>query len=192
MIICYIGDSLTLGVNDETGLGWPGRLTRAQQAQGLDATAYNLGVRQDATVRMQHRWRPEAMLRRRGNEPFKLVFSFGVADVFNAVGIEESMGAAVAMLAKAKAEAETLVIGPTPVNDRDKREQVAALSRLFESMCARMDIPFVPTCEAMHRSFVYGQALNDGDGAHPTGSGYADLAEHILKNPAARTFLGLK
>jgi lysophospholipase L1-like esterase len=192
MIICYFGDSLTLGVGDETGLGWPGRLTQAQREHGLDITAYNLGVRKDASVRMQHRWRPEAMLRKMEGVPFKLVFSFGVADVFNDVGVEETMGAAVAMLARAKAEAEVLVIGPTPVNDLEKREKIIEISRVLDSMCRRLDIPFVSMAEAMHRSFAYGLSLNEGDGAHPTASGYADLAEHILKNTKARTFLGLE
>ncbi|MFH1913046.1 MAG: GDSL-type esterase/lipase family protein [Pseudomonadota bacterium] len=192
MILCFFGDSLTLGVGDEAGLGWPGRLTVALRREGIDATAYNLGVRRDATVRMQHRWRAEAMVRRMENTPLKLVFNFGVADVSSAVGIEESMGAAVAMLTRAKAEAEVLVVGPTPINDQKKREAIAGLSRMFESMCSRLDIPFVPAIDAMHRSFVYGQALNDGDGVHPTGAGYADLAEHILKHGAARAFFGLK
>jgi lysophospholipase L1-like esterase len=192
MILCFFGDSLTLGVGDEAGLGWPGRVAAAMRGQGIDVTAYNLGVRRDATVRMQHRWRAEAMLRKMENTPFRLVFSFGVADVSNGVAIEESMGAAVAMLTRAKGEAEVLVIGPTPVNDREKREKIDALSRVVESMCRRLDIPFVPVLDAMHRSFVYGQALNDGDGTHPTGAGYADLAGHILKHDAARAFFGLK
>ncbi|MUM76369.1 G-D-S-L family lipolytic protein [Pseudodesulfovibrio sp. F-1] len=192
MVICYFGDSLTLGVGDEAGMGWPGRLGVALRREGVEATAYNLGVRRDATVRMQHRWRAETMVRRMENTPLRLVFNFGVADVFNNIGTEESLGAAVAMLTRAKAEAEVLVIGPTPVNDRNKREAIAGLSRLFQSMCQRLDIPFVPAIDAMHRSFVYGQALNDGDGVHPAGAGYADLAEHILKHDAARAFFGLK
>lgn len=192
MIICCFGDSLTLGVGDDAGLGWPGRLTIALRRESVEATTYNLGVRRDATVRMQHRWRAEAMVRRMENTPLKLVFNFGVADVFNDVRIEESMGAAVAMLTRAKAEAEVLVVGPTPVNDRDRREKIAAFGRMLDPMCRRLDIPFVPALDAMHRSFVYGQALNDGDGVHPAAAGYADLAEHILKHAAARAFFGLK
>ena len=192
MIICFIGDSLTLGFGDEAALGWPGRITQALAGEGKEITSYNLGVRKDTSVRMQHRWRTEIMQRKLPDTPLKIVFSFGVADVCNGVGGEESMTAGVSMLMQAKTMGDVLMVGPTPINDQGKREEITTLSRMFESMCKRLEIPFVPTCDPMHRSFVYGQALNDGDGVHPAAAGYADLADHILKNNEARKFFGLK
>jgi len=192
MVLCFIGDSLTLGFGDESGLGWPGRITLDLSRKGLDITSYNLGVRKDTSPRMQHRWKSEAMLRSLPDVPLKLVFSFGVADVHNNVGSEESMAAGVAMIMQAKAMGDVMLVGPTPVNDQNKREEIVALSHMLESMCKRLAVPFVPTVDAMHRSFVYGQALNDGDGVHPTAAGYADLADHILKSSKAREFFGLK
>ena len=192
MILCFIGDSLTLGFGDETALGWPGRITQALAKEGAQVTSYNLGIRKDTSVQMQHRWRPEVMQRKLPDTPLKMVFSFGVADVCNGVGGEESMTAAVTILMQAKTMGDVLVIGPTPINDANKREGITTLSHMFESMCKRLEIPFVPTAVPMHRSFVYGQALNDGDGVHPAAAGYADLADHILKNKAARKFFGLK
>ena len=115
-----------------------------------------------------------------------------VADVFSGVPVEQSLAAGVAILTQAKAVGDVLMVGPTPVNDKDKREEITALSRMVEGLCKRVDIPFVPTIDSMHRSFVYGQALNDGDGVHPTASGYADLADHILKSNTAREFFGLE
>jgi len=192
MVICYFGDSLTLGFGDDAGLGWPGRIANALAKEGKEVTSYNLGVRKDSSFQMQHRWRSEAMTRKMPDTPFKLVFSFGVADVFNGVSGEESMTAGVAILMQAKAMGDVMMVGPTPVNDQDKREEITTLSRMFESMCKKFEIPFIPTVTDMHRSFVYGTALNDGDGVHPTASGYADLADHILKNKSARAFFGLK
>jgi len=192
MILCFIGDSLTLGFGDEAGLGWPGRIANELLGKGMDITSYNLGVRKDSSVRMQHRWRPEAMLRKLPDVPFKLVFSFGVADIMNKTGGEESLAAGVSMVMQAKSLGDVMMIGPTPVNDTDKREEITTLSRMLASMCKRLETPFIPTMDAMHRSFVYGQSLNDGDGVHPTASGYADLADHILKNATARKFFGLK
>ena len=192
MILCYIGDSLTLGFGDETALGWPGRITQALVEKGKEITSYNLGIRKDTSVRMQHRWRSEVMQRTLPDTPLKIVFSFGVADVCNDVGGEDSMTAGVSMLMQAKTMGEVLMVGPTPINDREKCEEITVLSRMFESMCKRLEVPFIPACEPMHSSFVYGQALNDGDGVHPTAAGYADLTEHILKNKTARKFFGLK
>lgn len=192
MVICYFGDSLTLGFGDESGLGWPGRLSNALVEKGVQVTSYNLGVRKDTSMQMQHRWRNEAMLRRLPDTDFKLVFSFGVADVANKVAAEQSLAAGVAMLTQAKAMGDVLVVGPTPVNDRGVREEVTTLSRMLAGLCKRVDIPFIPTIDAMHRSFVYGTSLNDGDGVHPTAAGYAELAEHILKFNTAREFFGLE
>lgn len=192
MVICYFGDSLTLGFGDESGLGWPGRLSNALMEKGKQVTSYNLGVRKDTSMQMQHRWRNEAMQRRLPDTDFKLVFSFGVADVANKVPTEQSLAAGVAMLTQAKSMGDVLVVGPTPVNDRAVREEVTTLSRMVAGLCKRVDIPFIPTMDAMHRSFVYGSALNDGDGVHPTASGYAELAEHILKFNTAREFFGLE
>ena len=192
MICCFFGDSLTLGYGDETGLGWAGRVGKAVCAARPDATVYNLGVRRNAAPLLQHRWRAEAMPRRMEGESFKLVFSFGVADVFTEVAVEESLAAGVSILTQAKEMGDVLVVGPLPANDREKREALVELSRLQATMCKRLDIPFVSVIDAMHRSFVYGQALNDGDGVHPVGAGYADLAEHILNNDLARAFFGLE
>lgn len=192
MIICYFGDSITLGYGDEAGLGWAGRVSSGLREAGKDVTSYNLGVRKDTSVQLQHRWKSEAMVRRMPDTEFKLVFSFGVADVANKASTEESLAAGVSILTQAKAMGDVLVVGPTPINDRDKREEITTLSRMLEGLCKRLDIPFVPTVDSMHRSFVYGQALNDGDGVHPAASGYADLADHILKTNTAREFFGLE
>lgn len=192
MIVCYFGDSLTLGYGDEAGLGWPGRISATMREADIDVTSYNLGVRKDTSVQMQHRWKMEAVSRRMPQTDFKLVFSFGVADVFNERTEEESLAACVSMLSQAKAMGDVLVVGPTPVNDSDKRERITTLSRMIAGLCKRLDIPFVPTIDGMHRSFVYGQALNDGDGVHPTASGYADLADHILRFNTAREFFGME
>ncbi|QJB55131.1 GDSL-type esterase/lipase family protein [Pseudodesulfovibrio sp. zrk46] len=192
MVICYFGDSLTLGYGDEKGLGWPGRLSMALREKGQDVTSYNLGVRKDTSVQLQHRWKSEAMLRRMPDQPFKMVFSFGVADVANGVPSEQTLASCVAILTQAKAMGDVMVVGPTPVNDQSKREEITTLSRMIAGLCKRVDIPFVPTIDSMHRSFVYGTALNDGDGVHPAGPGYAELADYILKFNTAREFFGLE
>lgn len=192
MIICYFGDSLTLGYGDPSGLGWPGRVSGALCTQGLDVTSYNLGVRKDASVLMQERWRSEAALRRMEGQDFKLVFSFGAADVINAVPADDTVAAAEAMLSEARAMGDVILVGPTPVLDESKREGIAALSARLEDVCRRLNVPFIPVAETMADSSVYMQALEDGDTVHPAPLGYATLAEHIFTTNQARTFFGLE
>ncbi len=192
MVICYFGDSLTLGFGDEAGLGWPGRLNNALIGKGQQVTSYNLGVRKDTSMQMQYRWQNEVKPRKLSDTDLKLVFSFGVADVANGIPTEQSLAAGVSMLTQAKAMGDVMMVGPTPINDQPKREEITALSRMLAGLCKRIDVPFIPTIDTMHRSFVYGQALNDGDGVHPTASGYAELADYILKFNTAREFFGLE
>ena len=192
MIICFIGDSLTLGVGYETGLGWPGRLTNDLLKQGADVTGYNLGVRKDASVLIAKRWREEAERRRMEGREFRLVFSFGVADVFNGTAMEDFIAAAETLLVEAHVMAQVLVVGPTPVASPEKCARIKTLSEELARICSLHKIPFVETIDAMQGSPVYRQALINSDGAHPSSTGYAALAEHLAGDKQARKFLGLE
>lgn len=192
MIVCFFGDSLTLGYGDEAGLGWPGRITAALRAGNIDATGYNLGIRKDTTLRVQERWRAAALIRRMDGVPFKLTFSLGVADIMNAVPAADSAAAASDILIRAKELGDVLFVGPTPVLDEAKCAAIADRSTRFQDLCNEQGIPFIETIDAMRTSPVYMQALKDGDAVHPTANGYAALSEHITHNEAARAFFGLE
>lgn len=192
MVICFLGDSLTLGFGDAENLGWAGRMAARLIYDGTGITAYNLGVRKDTSVLLNRRWQAEVEPRKLDGVPFKLVISFGVADILNGVQTEDSLAAAFAMLTQAREAGDVLVVGPTPVSDAAKSEEIALLSVLIETMCRQLDIPFIATIDAMSRSAVYAQALADGDTVHPTGAGYAELADHIDETNEARRFFGLE
>ena len=192
MIICYFGDSLTLGYGDPAGLGWPGRVSGALTTGGDDVTSYNLGVRQDTTPRIAARWKAEAGLRTIRGMDFKLVFSFGVADMANDVAEADTLEAARAMLTEAMAMGDVLVVGPPPVLDEAKCNRVAELSEAIEALCEDLAVPFIPTLIPMLDDPIYPVALADGDSVHPTASGYAALARHILNTKQANEFFGLK
>lgn len=192
MIICYFGDSITLGYGDPSGLGWPGRISGKVAGLGVDVTHYNLGVRKDAGPVLAQRWKAEAEPRKLDGMDFKLVFSMGAADVLTCTATEDSLAAAKAILTEAKGMGDVLMVGPTPVSDADSNGKIAALSEQYESLCAELDIPFVPVIDGMLPSPVYGQALKAGDGIHPALPGYAVLAEHILQSEPAREFFGLE
>ncbi|QGY40176.1 G-D-S-L family lipolytic protein [Pseudodesulfovibrio cashew] len=192
MIICYFGDSLTLGYGDPSGLGWPGRVSGKLASLGVDVTSYNLGVRQDATTRMAKRWKAEAEPRRMPSREYKLVFSFGVADQSNKVAPADSLAAAEAMLTEAMDMGEVLLVGPPPVSNPETTRRIGTLSEQFAGLCERLGLPYVPVIDAMLAHPVYGKALEDGDGAHPSALGYAVLAECILESEPARDFFGLE
>ena len=192
MVICYFGDSLTLGYGDPSGLGWPGRVSGKLTTLGADVTCYNLGVRKDTTLALGDRWQKEAELRLLPDMEHKLVFSFGVADVMNGVDPDDTMAAAETILTQAKTFGEVLLVGPTPVGENRQTDAVAELSGRLEELCETLDVPFVPAMRPMQESGVYQQALKDGDSIHPSAIGYAALAEYILQSETARKFFGLE
>ena len=191
MIICYIGDSLTLGYGDPAGLGWPGRVSGALHNGGHAVTSYNLGVRKDTSVLIGQRWKEETARRAIDGVPLKLVFSFGVADMVNDVSPEGTRAAAEAFLTEARAMGDVLVVGPPPVLDEAKCARVGELSRTIGGLCDFLDVPFIPTMDALLNDPIYIQALADGDTVHPTASGYAALARLILAAPEAAAFFEL-
>lgn len=192
MIICYFGDSITLGYGDPSGLGWAGRVSGKLATLGVDVTHYNLGVRKDAAPLLAKRWRDEAELRALPGMDFKLVFSFGVADTLNGYPLSETRSAAADMLAGAKQMGEVLLVGPTPVTDEEATRKIGTLSDELASLCAELNVPFVPTVDAMLGSPLYVESLKDRDNIHPALPGYAALAEHILQSEPTREFFGLE
>ena len=192
MVICYFGDSLTLGYGDPSGLGWPGRISGRLISRGADVTSYNLGVRKDATTVLCDRWQREAELRLLPGMEHKLVFSFGVADIMNAVDADEAMAAAETILTQAKTFGEVLLVGPTPVGDNRHTDAIAERSDRLRDLCETLDVPFVSVMKPMQESATYRQALKDGDSIHPSAIGYAALAECILQSPTARKYFGLE
>jgi len=192
MILCFFGDSLTLGYGDPAGLGWPGRVAGALHNGGHDITAYNLGIRRDSSVLIGKRWREEADRRAIDGNPLKLVFCFGVADMANDVPQEATLVAAENMLVEARTIGEVLVVGPSPVLDQAKCARVADLSRGIAALCDFLGVPFVPTMDGLLADPIYIQALADGDTVHPTASGYAAMARLILAAPEAAAFFELK
>jgi lysophospholipase L1-like esterase len=192
MITFFIGDSLTLGCGDATGLGWPGRIATALMRGGRDLTWYNLGVRANTTIKLRDRWRDEVARRFLPGQNARLIFSFGVADIANDVPAQTCYDNAEAILSEAKDIGPTLFIGPMPVGDPDKTERITQLSLGLETVCDRLGVPCVPVIQSLKDSAPYASALAAYDNVHPAAEGYDILAELLLKSDAVRNFLDLE
>ncbi|BDQ35124.1 GDSL-type esterase/lipase family protein [Pseudodesulfovibrio portus] len=191
MVICFFGDSLTLGFGDPSGLGWPGRVTGQLITLGADVTGYNLGIRKDIAAKLSDRWQREAELRLLPGMEHKLVFSLGVADVMNEVPADDTLAVAETILTQAKTFGEVLLVGPTPVGNNRQTDAIADLSDRLAELCETLDVPFVAVMDPMRKSGIYQQALKDGDSIHPSAMGYAALAECVLQSITARKYFGL-
>lgn len=206
--ICFVGDSLTNGTNDEVFQGWPGRLCAGERERGHELTHYNLGIRAETSEQIETRWRAECEPRLLDIHPGALVFSFGVNDmaIENGetvrVSRERSVASARRMLSEAKQWKPTLWIGPMPVDDSQQpfnsapgvfydfsTERMAELSQEYQALARELDIPYLEMLKPLAENDHWRKSFSEGDGVHPTGPGYALAAERISSWPAWRAWL---
>lgn len=206
--ICFVGDSITQGTVDDDCLGWPGRLCSRERLAGHDITGYNLGVRAETTSDIRARWRAECEPRLPDEHPGAIVLAFGVNDMAEEpdtglrVPPEESLENARAIVSEARAWRPVLWIGPAPVdlsfqpfspapgisysfdNDRDRD-----LDRAYSELAAGLEVPYLSVFGSLSADRRWAEALVAGDGVHPSGQGYAALAELVGDWSAWRRWL---
>jgi len=195
--ICFVGDSLTLGTNDDEYLGWPGRIAKRERAAGHDATVYNLGVRADTSEMIAQRWRAECEARLPDIHPGALVFSFGINDSAIENGTQRvehdrSLEVARSMITEAKAWKPTIWIGPPPVDDERQplrpgggieysfaSVRAARLSDAYADLAKELDVPYLDLFTALAGGGNWDSAFEGDDGVHPKDTGYAEIAERV-------------
>ena len=196
--ICFVGDSLTAGTGDESFLGWPGRVCNREAAKDHDVTLYNLGIRANTSADIAARWRDECRVRMPEGTSCGLIFSFGVNDAAEEVGVgvrvplEQSLANAGAILREAKSWLPTLWIGPPPVVEEMmpvlpgtgvaynfNNARTKALSNAYRSLAAELDIPYLDVFDTLAADATWSEAQKDSDGIHAMGHGYERLADLI-------------
>jgi len=194
-IFCF-GDSITLGCNDSTGLGWPGRLCAGLMHNERSVAAYNLGINGDTSQDVAARWRAETGARSR-NAPGLILFAFGFNDAAKADGgdvqvdLATSVANASSVLTEAKSIAEVLWIGPTPLDESvnpmqtefacwDMRNRdIGRYDAAYNDLADAIGIDYLRLFPEFLTSPRYQAALVAGDKVHPGDDGYAMIAECI-------------
>lgn len=194
--IYFFGDSITLGCNDTAGLGWPGRLCRAQVWNGRRIAAYNLGVNGDTSADIAARWRAEVAARSR-NATGLLVFAFGFNDASRRDGgslqlsLADSRANARSIIAAALALTDVLWIGPTPLDEganplqtpyaswETRNADIAACDAGYAELAAELGVAYLALYPRFESSQRYRAALAAYDGVHPADDGYALIAETV-------------
>ena len=197
--ICFVGDSLTVGTNDDRFLGWPGRICQTQAAQGHDISLYNLGVRAETTTQIRARWRAECTPRLPEDFDGRLVMSFGINDTVELpdgtlrVALDASIDNARALIAEAKAWKPTLWISPVPTPDLRQpfhptpdifysfsTTRCADYNAAYKAIAAELDVPYLDVFSILADDDRWAAIQqNDGDGVHPPSTGYDMIAALI-------------
>jgi len=195
--ICFVGDSLMLGTNDEEYLGWPGRLAHRECQAGHDVTIYNLGIRAETSEMIAKRWRAETEPRLLDIHPGALVFAFGSNDMALENGtirvpIEKSCAIAREMMSAAKAWKPVIWIGPPPVDDSRQpfrtaphveydfsSARAAEYSDAYAELARELDIPYLDLFTPLSTEPGWADTFHGDDGIHPLHPGYAMIAERV-------------
>jgi acyl-CoA thioesterase I len=187
--LMFFGDSHTVGVGDEEGLGWTGRLVAAALQEGIPTTSYNLGVGGETSADVASRWRAEArprLPRASAEGDPRVVLAFGVNDVAledrdRRCTQEQSLLSLEEVLLGAQALGlRRFVVGPAAVDDDATNDRIVELSYAYRMLCARHRVPFVPLVDDLRDSEIWRRSIAAGDGAHPGADGYAEIARLIL------------
>ncbi len=195
MRVCVVGDSIVNGAGDREGLGWVGRFFQEPLRRNPGLRVYNLGVVRDTSADISARWEQEVGRRFTPEQPRRLAFSFGANDCTTEgadcrVPLAQALANAEAILTNASGLAPTIMIGPIPVLDDpaiDRR--IVTLSKAQQALCERIGVPFLPIFDFIRDCAVWREEAAAGDGTHPDSGGYAALADHVARWPAAQNWL---
>jgi len=182
--VCFVGDSFVNGTGDPECLGWTGRICASIRQQGYDLTYYNLGIRRETSADIATRWLPEVSRRLPEKCDGGLVFSFGVNDTNIEQGqcrvfFDNSVKNANQILTVAKRLFPVLMVSPPPIDDREQNIRIADLSQQFAGVCRQLCIPYLDVFSSLQASRVWMDEVAAYDGAHPSSSGYSELAELV-------------
>jgi acyl-CoA thioesterase-1 len=203
--ICFVGASTTEGMGDETGQGWPGRLSASVRDK---IVPYNLGVRGQLLAEIGLRASAECTVRIPDSNDGGIVFCSGMNDIARVQGIPRTPSRRVLnsfdlLLEGLQAIAPLIVVGPLPVCkakmpyhsevsglDLDFRnDDIEKIDAVYAERCQEYSVPYLSVFSPLGESSVYNRSLEEGDGLHPGGAGYEVLARKIAEWPAWNTLI---
>jgi len=184
MRVCFIGDSFVNGTGDPDYQGWPGRLCAAARAQGHDVTCYNLGIRGATSADMRAWWKVEAERRLTSIPDAAVVFSFGTNDAKAAEGgprvaASQTPKNTRTVLMEARAQWPVLFVAPPRTADTAMNADIESRLKAIGETCAELGIPYLDSFAASVNFKHWLTEAAAGDGIHPGGKGYAELAELV-------------
>jgi len=180
--LLFFGDSFVAGMGDPQGRGWVGRVVEGAAAAGVTVTPYNLGVRGETSVEVADRWWGEAESRVVVGADCRVVVAVGANDAVDPRVSPAASRRALESILVTAAELglSAFVVGPGPIGEDDADARVLRLDAAFATLCADLDVPYVPVTEALMDDPAWTGEAAASDGTHPGAGGYAVLADLVL------------
>lgn len=184
----FFGDSLTLGVNDKSMLGWTGRFASTLGLPVPPTTFYNLGARKHTSQAVISRWKEEVQRRALPESEVRIMFCFGVVDM------AAPQGETIIPLRQSIVNLETLledvtaihragnvrVLSPFPVAQVEHCNRVDELSSAYAAVSRKFGVEYIDIFSHLVSSNAYMSDLSDG--VHPGGSGCELIADYLRKD----------
>ncbi|MEH6547573.1 MAG: GDSL-type esterase/lipase family protein [Sneathiella sp.] len=203
--ICFVGASTTEGMGDETGQGWPGRLSAPLRDK---IAPYNLGISGQLLGEIRLRAAAECAARIVDSDQGGIVFCSGMNDIARHQGLSRTPIRRViqsfeTLLNDLEAIAPLIVMGPFPVYTPKmpyqsevsgleldfRNEDIEETNTIYQGLCETHSVPYLSIFPDLMDSDLYGHSLKEGDGLHPGGDGYQLVAEKIADWPAWKTLI---
>ena len=177
--IFFVGDELVAGLGDARGMGWVGRVM-ARTAVNPPILPYILPFAGETTGELTERWQAEVTPRLDRDYPSRLVIGLGSHDIEAGVSSARSRLHVANMLDVAeRMRLDPFVVGPPPRPDVDRR-QVANLSRCFEDVCTRRNVPYVDTYTPLVQHEQWNTDMSLAQTYAPRQAGYGLIAWLVL------------
>ena len=185
----FFGDSLTLGVNDPSFLGWVNRFMLLTSLPVPPTTVYNLGARKHSSKDIAARWQQEVACRTLQDADTRIMFSFGVVDMVaneagTLVGEKDSVHNLRCILQQAKelyGAGNIIVMSPLPVKQPAHQERILQLGQAYSAACAELDIAYIDIATALLQTSGYIADL--ADNVHPAAAGCTCISQLLWQNP---------
>ena len=184
LAIVFLGGSLVAGVGDPKGQGWVTRVVGRTQHPDLELTAYNLGVRDNTSADVLHRWATEVPLRWAGRTERRVVLSVGTNDVQQGITLaRHRLNLANLLDDAASSGVGAFVVSPPPTADAELNERLEVLVDAQADVCARRGVPFVDCYAPLmgHDQWRTDLAASSVEN-HPGQAGYGLIAWLVLHN----------
>lgn len=173
-VILALGDSLTVGYGVPAAESYPARLQAALDARGLRYRVINAGVSGDTTAGgLQRLDRLLAIYR-----PRVVIVELGANDGLRGLPLDQVRRNLAAIIERCQAAGAQVVLAGMMLPPNYGEAYTRPFAALFPELARQYGIALIPF-------FLEGVAgrpdLNQPDGIHPTGAGYAIVTENVLR-----------
>ncbi len=170
MLVAF-GDSLTAGLGVSPDESYPARLQEKLLLSGYRYRVVNAGVSGDTTAGGVRRvaW----VLK---SKPDLVILELGANDGLRGLNLAETRANLEQIIQRLLAGGARVVLAGMKLPPNYGTDYTAAFHTMYDELAKRHDVPFIPF-------FLDGVAaqsdLNQADGIHPTGQGYAMIVKNL-------------